>query len=534
MTAMEQDAGWRRRVLPFAALAALATAAHAPVLANGFVWDDEQIVVGNPDTRDPSSLGRVLLSPDETPPYYRPLTRASYLLDHALFGMDARGFHAVSLAIHVAGVLLLYAVARALLGAAGPAWLAAALLAVHPIHSESVAFVSARNNLFALAFALASFLLLVDAERRGSHARAVASGLAFFLGLLSKEPAAMALPFLLAWVLVPRAARRGRRTSLALLLPHAVALAAYLSLRHVSLAGAQAPAPDLLEGLAARLSVNWWTLPRYLALVVFPRDLTVFHAVETADPLSPGWLPAAWLGFAAIAAWCAWRRTPAALAGLLWLVLYLAPISNVVPIPSALVAERHFHLAAVGLWVVAADAAAWARERLSGRRALALGSALTAALALRTAARARDWRDDVALFESAARTDPRSVPAHYNLGVARKDAGDLEGARREWEEALRLDPGHAGALAQLGTLAAVRGDLRVAEGYLRRGLATGRASAVAHYNLARILERTRREREALDHYEAVLRLATPFEAEFVPLARERAAALGGGARDASR
>jgi protein O-mannosyl-transferase len=549
-----------RRVLPLLALTALVLAAHGPVLANGFVWDDELVIVGNPDTRDLSALPRVLLSPDEMPPYYRPLNRASYLLDHAVFGMDPRGFHAVSLAIHLAGVLLLFAFARTLVRTPGPAFLAAALLAVHPVHTESVAFVAARNTLFALAFALAAVVLLARADRRGSTPAALALGVAFFLGLLSKEPAAMVLPFLAAWLLVPALSGLKERGRLSLLLPHLVALAVYLALRAVSLGGAASGPAAQHEELLSRLAVNWYTLPRYLALAVFPRDLTVFHRIDLGDPLVPWWLPLAWGGIVAVVGWCAFRRTPAALAGLLWLALHLAPVSNVIPIPSnTLGAERYFHLAAVGLWLIAADMAVWLHERMPRRLASAAAAALVLALGGRASARALDWRDNVALFGSAVRVDPGALLARRNLGVALKERGDLDGARGEWEEALRIDPSDAetlthlgtlaaeqgdlaqaegllraalriapsdaATLAQLGTLAAVRGDLARAEGLLRAALANDATLGTAHHNLARVLELTGRGREAVPHYEAVLRLAKPAEFALVPRARERVEAL---------
>jgi hypothetical protein len=131
-------------------VAAAALAAHGGDVRNGFVWDDEPIVVESPVTRNVSRLGEALLTPDEVKPYYRPLNRASYLLDHRLAGLDPRWFHLVNVLVHAASALALYAVGRRLFARCGPALLAALLLAVHPIHVEAVAFVSARNDLLAV------------------------------------------------------------------------------------------------------------------------------------------------------------------------------------------------------------------------------------------------------------------------------------------------------------------------------------------------------------------------------------------------
>jgi len=506
-----------------AALAVVAFAVWTPVLGNGFVWDDGPIIVENPDTRDLGSLPRVLLSPDQTPPYYRPLNRASYLLDHRLFGLDPRGFHAVSLALHVANVLLLFAIGRRLLGAEVPAALAALLFALHPVNAEAVSFVTARNNLFALLFSLAALLLFADAVRRRSTARAWASGGALLLGLLSKEQAAMTLPALLAWLWIverqgPRAWPRAWRAAM----PHALAAVVYLALRAVSLgpaaeAGAAAPGP-----LASRLGENVVTIPRLLGLVVFPRELTIFHRPGPGG-LSTGVLVAAWIAIAAAVALLASRRTPGASFGLAWFALHLVPLAGVVAIPATTrVAERFLYLPLAGAALLAAGVAGRAVRRWPRARpaVVALSALLLVALAARSVERARDWKDDETLARSAVRTDPGSAEARFNLGVVLKDQGDLAGAREQWEAAARVDPRHARALTQLGTLSAVKGDLPGAERLLREALAA-EPVPIAHLNLARILERTGRPEEALVHYRAFVRTATDLEASLVPAAEAR-------------
>jgi hypothetical protein len=523
-------AGFRASA-PWLALLLATGAAHGSSLASGFVWDDGEVIVGNPATRDLSRLGEVLLSPDEVRPYYRPLNRASYLIDHALFGMDPRAFHAVNLLVHAASVLLLFALARRLFEATWPALVAAALLAVHPIHSEAVSFVTARNNLFALAFALATLVLFVDATRRRSWTHAWLSGVAFFLGLASKEQAAMVLPVAVAWLFLPAtgAAWRGRRAWPALL-PHACALAAYLVLRSVSL-GAPVAAGDAAQGLLARLAQNLWVMPRYLALVLWPDRLTIFHAPAPPDgPLGVAAIAAAWAAVALAVALVVRRPTLPATVGLLWLAANLIPIANVIPIPATTpMAERFFHAPAVGIWLVVADAA----RRLAGggaRRPRAVGAAAAIALALlasRTVARTRDWRDDLTLARSAIDVNPRAVGAWFNLGVVLKDAGDLEGAERAWRTALEAEPRHAQTLTQLGTLAAVGGDYATAESLLRRALEADPATAVAHVNLGRLFDRTGRPREALVHYEAFLALTGERAAQVEPAVVDRVRQLGG-------
>jgi protein O-mannosyl-transferase len=523
------SARWPRRLAPAALLLALTLATYGNVLGHGFVWDDEVLIVENPDTRDAAALPRVLLSPDEFPPYYRPLNRASYLVDYQLFGLDPRAYHAVNLALHAAAVLLLYALGRRLFARREPAFLAAALLAVHPVLCESVAFVAARNNLFALVFMLASLVLLIDAVRSERRALGWLSGLAFFLGLCSKEQAAGLLPLAALWLLLPGLSGGvGLRRAARWLAPHLLVSAVYAILRTISL-GAPVGSGSVADGILGRLTKNWFSVPTYLGLVVFPRDLTIFH-VDPKDVFAIGWLPLAWVAIAA-ALWLLLRHRSAALTlGLLWLGLNFLPIANIIPIPSALVAERFFYVPSVGLWLVAGHLLERALARWPDwGRHLALGLAAAAILALgvRAAVRSRDWRDDQVLAESAARLEPGSVPARFNLGVVLKDRGDLEGARREWEAVLNIEPGDPGALTQVGTLLAVRGDLAEAERHLRAALRASPPPPLAIFNLALLCERTGRTTEATEHYRAFLASPRPSRelAEYQVRARQRLMAL---------
>ena len=501
---------------------AAALAAHGTILRNGFVSDDEDIIVSNPDTRDLSQLGKVLLSPDSIKPYYRPLNRASYLIDYQLAGMNPAWFHAVNLALHALSVWLLFVLGLRLFGATAPALGAALLLALHPIHCEAVAYASARNNLFVAVFTLGAFIVFIDAAKRRSMLRAAASALLFFLALGSKEPGAMVLSVLAAWLFLPGlpGTNAGPRRAW-LLFPHALAFAAYLALRNFALGGLL-PVQSAHEGIGPRLLANWHLLPRYLRVVAFPDLLTVF-----TDPPRFG---AAWIiGWAIIGAavfvFLRWRTVPGSV-GLLWLAANWIPISNLVPIPSAEMAERFFHVPAIGVWLLAAEGARRLLTVLPRAPVAAGAAAILLALGVRTANRDRDWRDDDTLFRTSVAAAPSSKFAHFNFGVALKDRGDLTGARREWEASLRLDPRDPGSMAQLGTAAAMQGDLAGAERLYRDALAIDPCLAEANLNLGHIFARGGHLAEARRSYQAVLGCEPAAAPEVAAQARARLAALG--------
>jgi protein O-mannosyl-transferase len=149
-----------------------------------------------------------------------------------------------------------------------------------------------------------------------------------------------------------------------------------------------------------------------------------------------------------------------------------------------------------------------------------IGAAAVVVLGVRAALRDRDWRDDVRLFASAVATEPGSVTVHFNYGNALKDIGDLAGAETQWVKALAIQPLDPGTHAQLGTLAATRGDYATAERHYRIALRGDVSLSEAHLNLARICERTGRQEEAREHY-----LAAAADPGFSTQARARMQAL---------
>jgi tetratricopeptide (TPR) repeat protein len=256
--------------------------------------------------------------------------------------------------------------------------------------------------------------------------------------------------------------------------------------------------------------------------VLWPTGLTVHHA----DPSSyfPGVIAraTAWLAMGAIVILLVRQRRLASLFGLLWFVVNFAPVSGIIPIPSAPIAERFLYVPAIGLWLLVADQAGALGRRGAWRRVV-VGGAITVCLALAalTIQRNGDWRDDEALFSSALQVDPSSTDARYNLAIALAARGDADGARRQWEAILGLDHSSVGALAQLGTWHAQRGELEAAGGYFARVLAVNPGDVETRFNMAVLQERLGRKREALGHYEAWLRSGPVDYPGLVPQVQEK-------------
>lgn len=512
-------------------LASATLIVYAVSLSNGFVLDDDVIIVKNPATLHLGNIRDVLFAPDVIKPYYRPLNRASYLLDYQLFGMNPLWFHAVNIIIHLLNAALLYLVGRRLLSDRSAALIAALLFAVHPVNAEAVNFIATRNTLLALFFSLASLLAFLKAKESGKR-WPVLSALLFFCGLLSKETSLMLIAVIALCTLFPLSATIKEKwwNRLVSLLPYLLATIVYFAMRAYSLqglVGTSIPA----AGLFNRLAMNYHIIPQYVGLLLFPIDLTLFHTVPTGGLFTPPWHLPVWVVLLVSAWLIVRRRNRAALFGLTWCAVNYLPISNIVPIPSDPITERYLYLPAAGLFIVLGALLARLLSVEKAKRAVWTATMIIViAFAAMTVQRNRDWKDDFTLFSSGVRNNPASAEAHYSLGTALRDRGDLAAARKEWETALKLDPSNSDALIQMGTFSAMQGDLQKAEQYYNAALHSppGKVDpgkAMAHYNLGKIYEKQQQPAQALLHYELFLKKVTLDYNEFKPDAEQRVTRL---------
>jgi tetratricopeptide (TPR) repeat protein len=500
---------------PLLLLTAVTVLVYAVSFFNGFVRDDEVIIVNNPQTLSLHNVSDVLFAPDVIKPYYRPLNRATYLLDYRIAGMNPAWYHGINIAIHAGNVLLLYLVCRRLFSDRTAAFIAALLFAVHPANSEAVNFISARNTILALFFSLASLLTFIKAKDQGTRWPLFSAAL-FLCGLLSKETAFMLIAMIALYIVIPLPGEEKReqgRGRYAILLPYLLALVVYFIMRAYSLhglVGADIPATGLFE----RLYQNATIIPQYLLLLLFPVDLTIYHA---ADPRTgflalPGAVLGVWIAMLA-GLWLLYRKgSKATFFGLAWCVVNYAPISNIIPIPADAITERFLYLPAAGFFIMIGSMlnglAFQKRWKYQYWTAVA---AVLVAFAILTVQRSLDWKDEITLNTSGVMNSPLSATAHYNLGTALRDRGDLAGAAHEWRRALELDPTNSDSLIQMGTLYAMQGDLATAEAYYRAALRAPQGIAdadksMAYFNLGKIREKQGQPQKALEYYETFLKL----------------------------
>ena len=421
-----------RRAAPLV-VGLVAALVYANALANGFVFDDKEIIQRNEVVHSLRGLWLAWVLPYWPPPLdigqYRPLVTTSYVVDWALSGGSPLWFHLVNVLWHVAATLATWRLARELLSPAG-ALAAGVLFAVHSVHVEAVANTVGRAELMATFFVVAALIAHHRAappaegskpgdDPRGPLARWAAPAL-FALGLASKENAITFLALAPAMDLLasrrPLQALRERR---ALYLAYgAVAVLYAVVLALVFRGKALVMVAPVFWNVEAgpRVLTALSLIPHFVRLLVFPLDLSSDYSpriVNLAESVTP--LVAAGvllIGAVVGAIGAAWRRAPVAALGLFWIVATLAPVSNLLFASGIALAERTLYLPSVGAMIVVG----WLLERLAERRfraAVAIAASAAVLLAARTWSRTPTWVDSRTWLATLLEDHPESYKAHF-------------------------------------------------------------------------------------------------------------------------
>jgi tetratricopeptide (TPR) repeat protein len=467
----------------------LAGLAFLPSLRNGFVYDDERYVLLNPLLGSWSweNLRAIL-----TQSYFgnfHPLHHLAIALQHAAFGVEPMGWHAVSLALHALNAALLVRLLLRLGISAAVAWAGAALFAVHPVQAESVAWVSEQKNLLSLLFTLLSLDLYLTARGGG---RLLGSVLAFAAALASKVSAIGLIPVLLFIERFPPATlgpARGR--SLLRLLPFVVlgGLWANLGILAHGEAGFIHAYPGGSLGVAV-LSIGP-VLVAYAKNLLWPSGLAAAYDLPPATEMPAALVAGAWLAIGAallVAARAGRGRERSVGLGVLWSAAFLLPVLNLVPI-GTLMNDRYLYasLCAVGPLAAAALLTALrARARGRAARTFAAGAVGVLLLALAAGAfvRAGVWRNEERLWVDAVSKSPRSAVARYNLGTLRLEQGRDDLAEPHLRAALEADPSLPQPYQNLGFIHFREGKYLLAVREYRAAVRLGAGSARLWMNLA--------------------------------------------------
>jgi protein O-mannosyl-transferase len=513
-------------------VALVVVAVFLPALDNGFVnWDDDVNFTDNPNFRGFSAAHLGWMFTTTLMGHYIPLTWLTLALDHAVWGMNPRGYHLTSVLLHAVDAALVFLVARRLLGGSSLGAPAVAALAwgLHPLRAESVAWVTERRDVLSGLFVLLALLAYLRAVDRPGPAprRWLAASLVLFAASLLSKAITMTFPVVLlvldTYPLGRRALREKAPFFLLAMLGAGTALVAIHTMSVTAWEG---------YGAGARVAVSMFGLAFYVSRTLLPLRLSPLYEMPPAlDPLAGTFVlsAAVVLGLTGAAIWLR-RRAPWFSAAWAAYVVMVLPVAGPVHTGLELAHDRYSYLsclpwALLGGAGVGALLAARRRGRLSGPVFAAAIGAVVLVLAgwgHLTREQTRLWRNSETLWEAAVDVDPACSVCRSNLGRAYLDAGRLEAAERELRTSVDLRPGRANPHNSLGVALYREGRLADAAREFRIAVRLKPGFAMPFNNLGVLQARMGALEDAQQSFETAVRLAPDYAEARDNLARVRA------------
>jgi tetratricopeptide (TPR) repeat protein len=498
--------------------------AYWPVYDAGFVWDDDYYVTENPVLRDLAGLARLWV-PGTTVQYY-PAVFTTFWVEYRLWGLDPLGYHVVNVALHALASLLVWRTGR-VIGLPGAGFVAA-LFALHPVHVESVAWITERKNVLSAVFYLLAALAwwrhederhgaspgdgtspgngaVAAAPRRGY---AIATAL-FVLALLSKT-VTCSLPAVLVLVRLWRRRPLDRRFLLALAPWFAIGLALALHTAHVERVQVGATGDDFDLAFAERLEVAARALLFYPTKLLVPLDLAFVYPRWSLGQSGWAWPVALVAGVAVAACVGWWRGARGPALALVYFAGTLVPalgFFDVYPMRYSFVADHFQYLASLGVFVLVAGLGV--RVVRGGRLRTAVAVLVLAPLAVATMRQARDYASLETLWRATIATNPAAWMAHGNLAELLGERGANEEALVHVDAGLAACTSAAGALDLRANRAVLLGRLGRTEEALAELETVHAARGGNELDVATALERLGRESEAESWYRRALAAPQP-------------------------
>lgn len=548
-------------------IALLTFAVYGQVKDHAFIdFDDYEYITENPHVRSGLTIDNIVWAfTSYHSNNWHPLTWISHMLDVQIFGLNPAGHHLVNVILHIINSLLLLFLLRRMTGALWPSALAAALFALHPLHVESVAWAAERKDVLSTFFWLLTtwmYIRYTDFPDWKHYSLVI---LLFTLGLMAKQML-VTLPFVLLlldyWPLRRIAGMGQQQAPISRLIVEKIPLFALAMIAGIIVFVVQQQSGVLYSLIPfpfqIRLENALVSYVGYIGKMFWPVNLAVFyphplHSLALWKVLGAAGLL---IAFSAAVIWKG-RRYPYLITGWFWYLGTLVPVIGLVQVGVQAMADRYTYIPLIGLFIMIAwggrdlvlflarqqvigtkcDQSAGAvlspgrpeKTRklgtgshfsgkdvnpspisaelfIPGRIIFALAMAVLLILSFLTWKQVGYWRDNVTLYDHAARVVPDNYWASNNLGAALASRGQIDAAMTWFAESLKIMPYYPGANQNMAVALYKQGRYEEAVPLLERALKLQPRNPELHITLGAVLLKMNRNAEAAAHFQEALDL----------------------------
>lgn len=496
------------QLIHFFIIAILSTIAYSNSFYNSFHFDDRYVILEDSGIKHIDNLPLIL-----SDVFNRPILRATFAISYYFSGLNVPGYHILNLALHIIVSILVYflaaCISKGFLKQENNLNLfplfSALVFALHPLHTGSVTYIASRSAVLAALFYLASlvlFLKALSADGRKKYLFHSSAWLLFILSFGVKETVA-SLPFVIAvyiFIVHPHTKIFGVGVNTNGLLSYIkkygiivsvwfFILGIYILARYLMFTEIVPTDTRIEEGILPRYQYFLTELNvivfYYMRWLIFPFEGP--HADPDIPPettIFDGSTILAVLIIASLIAASLWgrKRWPVVSFGILWYFIVLLPTSSIFPIGDVAV-ERHVYIPAIGFSLAAGYLLAKAKDKISFKALLPVYAALFITLIYFTIASNFIWKNELTLWQDAARKAPNKVRVLNNRAYGYYTAGDLNNAEYYYKELLKLHPEYPFGHNNLGLIYQRKGDIANAISEYEKAVAIRPGNQVFRMNL---------------------------------------------------
>jgi pentatricopeptide repeat protein len=489
-------------------ISAVTFASYSNTFKSPMLWDDINLVKNNPDIKSFKTAGKALRENlgygvvQQKSSSYRPFQSITYIFDYEIWGNNVFGFHLTNVTFHALAALAAFWLILVLFNDYFLALFTAMIYAVHPIHTEAVAYISGRADPMSSAFILAALVCYILYHKKPNVLYLVFGALLFVGGLGSRENSIILplLALLYNYVFKKKIQWPAIATFVGIGL-------LYIIGRVTETIGAIGESQTLGTTIMQRLPGTFVAMTNYMRLMFMPVNLHM----EYGRPVFPWSDPKAIAGVFIVAAVIALavymrKRNTLVCFGLLWYLVNIIPVSNIVPV-NAYMAEHWLYVPCIGIILIVCHYLRNAFDRPAWRNAVLIAViAVTSVFGYMTYQQNKTWQNPIAFYQGLIKYAPRSARLYSDLSTAYFAEGRYDSAIAVLKTAIQLKPDYAFAHNNIGAIYNAKKEYDKAIPHLKKAIELNEGYDVAHFNLGNAYKDSGQLELAAENYEKCIEI----------------------------
>jgi len=491
------------------ALLAASAIIYSRALFNGFAsLDDDDYLFDNPYIKNFNFDAVKSIFTSFYLGNYHPLTTLTYLFEYHTYGLNPLPFHLLNVLLHLANTMLVYKLAEKLSGQKLTALIVAALFALHPMHVESVAWISERKDVLYTLFYLAALLAYLNYTKSGfKRKHYYICLLLFVLSLLSKS-AAVTMPVLMIAIDF----YKNRKPDVKMFLEKIPFLLLSIFFGILALLSQEGAIKEVSQvySIIDRIFFFSYTIVFYIVKLLVPFSLSAMHYYPETHGGALPWYFYASLPLLLVLIWLIVKKSPfrrEKLFGTFFFLIVISIMLQIISVGNAITAERYSYVSYIGLFYIAGQWVSNLPKKSVRKIALFMVALFITVMSYLTWDRIKVWENGNVLFTDVIKKYPGNYLSYWMRGNYKNDIKDYKGAMQDYDKTLHLYPDFAMCLTNMGYIhnefkdynaalqylnRSIKLDSTVAEAFNNRGMAYDglgdKTSALRDYNKAILLD----------------------------------------------